>query len=699
MYLLKVYFENTKKNGTGKFYFTKYRNKIAKWTQLPPNLDGLEFLQLTALACGGIPFSNRIPDLISLLKNSNDYAQIEFILTPHLPIDGISKNIPPFFGSGIQINKTGLVTKIKPKDYRFLPPEIPKRNLAHGTGNTPYFFVGYGPELKPSHPNSNLDFSDPFFRVTRFHALFGSEFTITNPITFLTRLNTRAIRFSRYPAIQTLNRLCHLFNKYLSINTSRWTDKKNDFKQEWSSLYLWQQRAILPLLDAVRHMMDAFPHEGEPLKMPGVMLLNRPNCFCTPKIISNWLSLLDLLLPEIQFVITFSKKCLVTFPPHVKKKRLFLPEVPKKPKQKIIKAPKDAILLFDVDSRLPNLALMKLSRYFKEQGKRVILGKKDCRLKHVEKVYASCVFYSNASIKKCKELKKYYGDRLIIGGSGIDIYKRLPAEIEKMPADYSLYPELGDRAIGFLTRGCPGKCAFCIVPVKEGKPHQVSDLDSLLGKGRRKLILLDDNILAHPHAGDFLEEMASRNLMVNFTQSLDIRLIDTEKAKIIKRIYCSNTKFTRRNYHFSLNDIHNLAAVSQKYAMFGFTHSDNVGFICMYGYNTTLKEDVERFRFLRSLPGVYVFVQQYQPIPNGPVPELKNFFDDNADKLIDELITILFPQNMKSMEKYYRWLSKFYAQTFGKLHERLVDTLFKYNSRDRKGKYKATLAGTVPNLI
>lgn len=141
MYLLKIYFKNTKKNSTGKLYFKTYRNKIAKWTQLPPSLDGLELLQLIALACGGIHFSNRIPDLKSLLKNSYDYAQLEFMLRPHLPIDGVDKNIPPLFGSGIQINKTGLVTKIKPKDYRFLPPEIPKRNLRMARETLPIFLL------------------------------------------------------------------------------------------------------------------------------------------------------------------------------------------------------------------------------------------------------------------------------------------------------------------------------------------------------------------------------------------------------------------------------------------------------------------------------------------------------------------------------------------------------------------------------
>ena len=159
----------------------------------------------------------------------------------------------------------------------------------------------------------------------------------------------------------------------------------------------------------------------------------------------------------------------------------------------------------------------------------------------------------------------------------------------------------------------------------------------------------------------------------------------------------SNTKFTCPAYHFSLNDTGNLDRIRKKYRQLDFTPKDNVEFICMYGYNTTLAEDVERFRFLRSLPGAYVFVQRYQPIPGEPAPILNNFFDDNADELINELVKIIFPQNMKNMEKYYRWLSKLYVMTFGKLHRGLVDTIFRYNNRDRKGRYIATLAGTMKN--
>ena len=129
--------------------------------------------------------------------------------------------------------------------------------------------------------------------------------------------------------------------------------------------------------------------------------------------------------------------------------------------------------------------------------------------------------------------------------------------------------------------------------------------------------------------------------------------------------------------------------------MFGFTHKDNVEFICMYGFNTTLAEDVERFHFLRSLPGAYVFVQEYQPIPGGPPANLTNFFDEHADQLIDKLIRITFTQNMKSMERYYRWVSKRYALTFGRLHQGLVDTIFRYNRRQGKGFYVAAMTHRV----
>ncbi len=650
-----------------------------------------------AVACGGTDFVPHLPyKLEELLRNPFESLAIEFILARHAPGDR-SPYHPAITGNGVKIYLPGKAETIKKKDYRYLPEKLKIWKPKIGDGNLNYFLLGYGHQLNHFNDKDNFDFSDTFHRIVRFHTLFNPNAHVTNPYDYLVRLHYKAVLKSRYPGQLIIQLLTHLLKKYFSINTEPWLERTVSFEKEWENLLPWQKRAVVPIIDTVRHVYDASPNIADPLNKRGVMLLDRPDRFCTPKSFPCWITAMDRLLPNVQFVITLSQKADLAFPNAVRRRRLKLPVIINRPKQK--PAPRlrsRDILLIDIDSRLPNLALMKLSSHFKMQGKRVILAHRDDRIKGVEEVYASCIFFHSKTTYHVKKLREHYGNGLIVGGSGIDVKLRLPRKIENLPADYSLYPELKDRAIGFLTRGCPFKCPFCIVPVKEGRVKQVSDLDALLQNRLGKLILLDDNILSHPNCNFFLEEMVKRNIEVNFNQTLDIRLIDKEKAKLLKRIRPSNVRFTRRVYHFSLNDTGNLDLVRRKYQQLKFTHSDNVEFICMYGYNTTLANDLERFRFLRSLPGAYVFVQRYQPIREGPPPDLSNFFDDHADDHIDELTNILFPQNMKSMEKYYRWLSKLYAQTFGKLHTGLVDTIFRYNNRQSKGRYIASLARLKP---
>jgi hypothetical protein len=302
-------------------------------------------------------------------------------------------------------------------------------------------------------------------------------------------------------------------------------------------------------------------------------------------------------------------------------------------------------------------------------------------------VLASSVFSTASSFARVEILRRHYGAALQVGGSGVDLRLRLAPEIESLAPDYSLYPELGDRALGFLTRGCPRHCPFCVVPVKEGAPRQVSDLDTLLQK-RQKLILLDDNLLAHPAALRLLEEMARRDLAVNFNQTLDVRMLTPEFAGLLRRIRCANSAFTRRNYYFSLNDAQHLdlgtGAVRALANELGGTTSSSSA--CTAS-TPALTRTWTRFRFLRSLPGAYVFMQRYQPVPGGPSANLSRLFDERADGLLDELVRIVFTQNMKSMETYYRWLALQYAAQCGRIHHRLVETLFRYNGRPRMGGF------------
>ena len=690
MYLLNIYFENGLQNGPDNYCFSKGPDKIKKWGLLSAESPNYKLLQLIPLAWGNYPLFNRLPNSVQQLFTKPP-LRLEGITATH-PHDYHSRKL---FGTGIEIKSEGQIKLLKKKECRFLPADLHYHSPNIKRGNALYFILGYGPKLRPHHQTDDFDFTDPFFRLNRFHSLFNPQALITDPVALLTLLHHKHIRFVRLAPKHLLLRFCRLFKEYLSIDTDCWMEKSCDFAREWQKLHPWQQRAVLPALDGARCLMDAFPKSARPMDMPGVVLFHRPDLFCTERIFPQWIKLMDRLLPNMQFILTLSEKARSAFPPEAQSYYLLRPDASDRQPQKKSPAhlPPGGILLIDIDSCLPNLALMKLSSYFKEQGRKVVLARKDYTIPKVEEVWASSTFSFPASKKRIEKLQKQYGQSLILGGSGVDVQKRLPEHIEALPADYSLYPELGDRAIGFLTRGCRFNCSFCIVPQKEGLPRQVSDLETLLDKDRQKLILLDDNILAYSRAGELLEEMVRENLQVNFNQTLDIRLADEDTAQIIRRIHCTNVKFNRTAYYFSLNDARYLDQVHSKYQLFGFTPRDNVEFICMYGYNTTLAEDVERFRFLHSLPGAYVFEQEYKPILGGPLPDLSDFLDDNADDLIDELVKIIFRQNMKSMEKYYRWLSKRYIRAFGKLHRKLVDTIFRYNNRHQKGSYIATMAG------
>jgi len=484
------------------------------------------------------------------------------------------------------------------------------------------------------------------------------------------------------------------FRTDCGVDTERWTDGDVSFAEEWKKLSPWQIQAVAPVIDAVRHLLDATPHDLNPMERPGVMLWRFSPSFCRDLRFNEWLKALDRLFPSMQFVVALPADAKETLPREPGEKRLMLPAVvagnAKTRPLHLGRMGAGEILLIDVDGNIPNVALMKLSAFYRREGFKTRLARRErWDVESVEQVFASCTFHCDTSRKRMARLQKRFGERLRAGGSGLDLKLRLPAGIEAMPADYSLYDETAEKAVGFLTRGRPFACPFCLVPIKEGLPKQVSDFDDLL-QGRTKLVLLDDNILSHPRADQFLEEMAARKLEVNFNQTLDLRLVDRTRAGLLRRISCRNYRFSRVNYHFSLNGTGNLDLLRRNYDYPGFRNrEDNVEFVCMYGFDTTLAGDVERFQFLRSLSGGYVFLQEYMPIPGGGEGGNPAFFDDRAEELVNQLIKICFPQNMKSMEKYYRWLSRLYFEKFGTLHMPLVDTIFRYNHRDRKGMYIA----------
>lgn len=178
----------------------------------------------------------------------------------------------------------------------------------------------------------------------------------------------------------------------------------------------------------------------------------------------------------------------------------------------------------------PNLCLMKLSAYHKARGDTVEWH--DGR-KYYDLVYMSRVFTDSYS-------KDYSGtihaDCIIRGGTGYGLDNRLPEEVEHTYPDYALYPKFEGTAYGFLSRGCPRGCGFCIVGEKEGrKTVAVADLAEFW-RGEKEIKLLDANLLACPDWERLLQQLAQSGAMVDFTQGLDVRLITPEKVEMLNKV-------------------------------------------------------------------------------------------------------------------------------------------------------------------
>lgn len=184
--------------------------------------------------------------------------------------------------------------------------------------------------------------------------------------------------------------------------------------------------------------------------------------------------------------------------------------------------------LIAVDSKFPNLALMKLSAYHKKKGDNVewysIFGNYD--IVYMAKVFTFTPDYQYI-IPNADHIEK--------GGTGYDIEKKLPDYIDRLQPDYSLYNIDKNLAYGFLTRGCPNRCKWCIVPKKEGAVTPYMDIEDV-AQDRKRVILLDNNILASNYGLNQIEKIVKLGLHVDFNQALDARLITDEVAKLLARV-------------------------------------------------------------------------------------------------------------------------------------------------------------------
>ncbi len=269
--------------------------------------------------------------------------------------------------------------------------------------------------------------------------------------------------------------------------------------------------------------------------------------------------------------------------------------------------------LIDVDSHnFPNLALMKISAYHKSQGDIV----EWCLpLDHYDIVYQSKVFDETYS----PDIEWIpMADKIIKGGTGYGLNNTLPDEIEHIYPDYSIYPELTkDTAYGFLTRGCPRGCKFCIVASKEGRrAYKVADLNEFW-RGQKNIVLLDPNILAcceHPY---LLQQLIDSKARVDFSQGLDIRLTNERNIDLINRIKVKNIHFAWDNAEDDLKPYFERYKALAKHK----PHGQYGAVYCLTNFGSTMEENLYRIYTLRDL-GFDPYVMIYDK-PNAP-KEIKN---------------------------------------------------------------------------
>ena len=263
------------------------------------------------------------------------------------------------------------------------------------------------------------------------------------------------------------------------------------------------------------------------------------------------------------------------------------------------------VALYDVDSKIPNLALMKLARFHGERGDTVERFF-PLAMPTYDRIYASKIF---------KYTPGPYLDpeRMEIGGTGWDLKVSLPPEVERLQPDYSLYGY--PHNIGFTMRGCRFRCKFCVVPEKEGQPHENNTIEDIwIQRDSNFVMLLDNDFFGNPAWADRIAEIRRHDLRISFSQGLNIRIITDEQAAALASVDFRNQSGNKKQVHFAWDQ---WGKGTEKLIDEGFARVTTAGvkpwqmaFFVLIGWNTNEEQDLYRIDKLHGM-GADVFVMPY----------------------------------------------------------------------------------------
>lgn len=226
------------------------------------------------------------------------------------------------------------------------------------------------------------------------------------------------------------------------------------------------------------------------------------------------------------------------------------------------------VLLFHLDGKVPNIALMRIAAHHRALGDDVEL-RRTGQPEHAlfdgfampHRVYASAIFRN--SIPTAERAKRAWPSATL-GGTAIDPAR--PGEIVPLSSvvspvrtdhylgdgklDYSDYPSFR-QSIGFTQRGCRLKCTFCCVPQKEGPVREVATIGEVWrgDPWPREVLLLDNDFFGQPNWRNRITEIRDGRFKISFNQGINARCLTDEASEAIASVdYRDDSMSNRRIY-------------------------------------------------------------------------------------------------------------------------------------------------------
>ena len=293
--------------------------------------------------------------------------------------------------------------------------------------------------------------------------------------------------------------------------------------------------------------------------------------------------------------------------------------------------------LIDHGTRHPNLALMKIAGYLKDNGNEVELIYKSFDAAKDPKytaLYMGCVFSFTKvpeEIKTLPNMKVYGGTGFFPEGDG----PQLPDDVEHHKPFYDLYKPYVESeiargrkpnyfsdymqySIGFTSRGCFRKCSFC-VNKKYDHAFRHSSVAEFLDEDRPYIYLWDDNIMALGQWEEIIDELEATGKPYQFRQGIDLRLMTDHKAE----------RLVNAHYHgdfiFAFDHIEDRDLIIEKVQLWRRYSARICKMYVISGYKSQDEHDIadvfERIKILMTY-GSLPYIMRYEAYKKSPYREL-----------------------------------------------------------------------------